>query len=215
MLRGPGCVCRWCWMLLLMASIVPSANAQMSGEIEGTVADSQGLAVPGVTVTLAAKALITPQVAVTLSDGSYRFHALGRGAGVGRGRRDDHGDGRRARGRRQDDGAGQRLRRGRTAGGTVSDRRMGGAGTDGWCPDAGIRRWRLAQEPADQLRELRCARPEPRSGRRRRYDGRRGRHRILFRLLLDRGVHDDGGGQRRGDDRARLARHDDDEERRQ
>ena len=80
MLRGPGCVCRSCWMLLLMASIVPSANAQMSGEIEGTVADSQGLAVPGVTVTLAGEALITPQVAVTLSDGSYRFRALGRGA---------------------------------------------------------------------------------------------------------------------------------------
>ncbi len=80
MLSGSECVHRWCCVLLLTASMAPSARAQMSGEIEGTVADSQGLAVPGVTVTLAGEALIAPQVAVTLSDGSYRFRALGRGA---------------------------------------------------------------------------------------------------------------------------------------
>ena len=66
-------------MLLVTWPAAP-ASAQFSGGIEGTVADSQGLAVPGVTVTLSGEALIAPQVAVTLSDGSYRFRALGRGA---------------------------------------------------------------------------------------------------------------------------------------
>ena len=42
--------------------------------------DTQGLAVPGATVTLTGESLIAPQSAVTLVDGSYRFRALGRGA---------------------------------------------------------------------------------------------------------------------------------------
>ena len=70
----------WCIALLLAAGAAAPAFAQTAGSIEGTVADVQGLAVPGTTVTLAGEALIAPQVAVTLVDGSYRFRALGRGA---------------------------------------------------------------------------------------------------------------------------------------
>ena len=72
---------RWYVALLLAAAggIVP-AFGQTPGSIEGTVSDAQGLAVPGATVTLAGEALIAPQVAVTLVDGSYRFRALGRGS---------------------------------------------------------------------------------------------------------------------------------------
>lgn len=56
------------------------ALAQTSGEIEGRVTDSQGLAIPGAAVTLSGEALVVPQTAVTLSDGSYRFRSLRRGA---------------------------------------------------------------------------------------------------------------------------------------
>ncbi len=72
---------KWYVALLLVAAggIVP-AFGQTLGSIEGTVSDAQGLAVPGATVTLAGEALIAPQVAVTLIDGSYRFRALGRGS---------------------------------------------------------------------------------------------------------------------------------------
>ena len=66
-------------LLAAVGGIVP-AFGQTLGSIEGTVSDAQGLAVPGATVTLAGEALIAPQVAVTLVDGSYRFRALGRGS---------------------------------------------------------------------------------------------------------------------------------------
>lgn len=56
------------------------AVAQTSGEIEGTVSDNQGLAMPGVTVTLSGEAVLGEQIAVTLGDGSYRFRALRRGS---------------------------------------------------------------------------------------------------------------------------------------
>ena len=71
---------RWCVALLLAAGMVAPAFGQTLGSIEGTVADGQGLAVPGATVTLAGETLIAPQLAVTLVDGSYRFRALGRGS---------------------------------------------------------------------------------------------------------------------------------------
>ena len=70
----------WCAALLLAAGSPDPAFGQVLGSIEGTVSDAQGLAVPGATVTLAGEALIAPQVAVTLVDGSYRFRALGRGS---------------------------------------------------------------------------------------------------------------------------------------
>ena len=69
-----------CVAWLLAAGTVAPAFGQTLGSIEGTVADAQGLAVPGATVTLAGEALIAPEVAVTLVDGSYRFRALGRGS---------------------------------------------------------------------------------------------------------------------------------------
>ena len=70
----------WCAAMLLAAGSMAPAFGQTLGSIEGTVADAQGLAVPGATVTLAGEALIAPQVAVTLVDGTYRFRALGRGS---------------------------------------------------------------------------------------------------------------------------------------
>ena len=66
--------------LALVALAGPPAFGQTAGEIEGRVSDEQGLAVPGATVTLSGEALITAQTAVTLSDGSYRFRSLRRGA---------------------------------------------------------------------------------------------------------------------------------------
>ena len=70
---------RWgAGLVLALVCTVPAA-AQTVGEIGGAVTDTQGLAVPGVTVTLESGALIAPQTAVTLVDGSYRFRALGRG----------------------------------------------------------------------------------------------------------------------------------------
>ena len=70
----------WCVTWLLAAGTVAPAFGQTLGSIEGTVADGQGLAVPGATVTLAGEGLIAPQLAVTLVDGTYRFRALGRGS---------------------------------------------------------------------------------------------------------------------------------------
>ena len=71
---------RWTAALLLAAAAGTGVRAQTAGEIGGAVTDAQGLAMPGVTVTLAGDALIAPRTAVTLVDGSYRFRALGRGA---------------------------------------------------------------------------------------------------------------------------------------
>ena len=66
--------------LALWALAGSTAFGQTAGEIEGRVTDSQGLAVPGAGVTLSGEALITEQAAITLSDGSYRFRSLRRGA---------------------------------------------------------------------------------------------------------------------------------------
>ena len=54
--------------------------AQTSGVIEGAVSDSQGVAMPGVTVTLSGEAVPGEQVAVTLADESYRFASSSSGA---------------------------------------------------------------------------------------------------------------------------------------
>ena len=52
----------------------PSTGAAQGGDgsLRGVVADQQGAAVPGVTITATSPALITPAVAVSESDGSYR-----------------------------------------------------------------------------------------------------------------------------------------------
>ncbi|HSF19874.1 MAG TPA: carboxypeptidase regulatory-like domain-containing protein [Vicinamibacteria bacterium] len=64
-------------LLLVFGSM---AAAQTAGEIQGTVVDAQGLAMPGVTVTMAGAAVLGEQVAVTLADGTFRFRGLRRGS---------------------------------------------------------------------------------------------------------------------------------------
>ena len=56
------------------------ASPQTAGEIQGVVTDGQGLAMPGVTVTLGGESVLGEQVAVTLEDGSFRFRGLRRGS---------------------------------------------------------------------------------------------------------------------------------------
>ena len=48
-------------------------SAQASGEIFGRITDTSGAVMPGVTVTIAGPALITPQSTVSLDSGAYRF----------------------------------------------------------------------------------------------------------------------------------------------
>ena len=73
-------IARWCAAPLLAASASSTLAAQTSGTIEGTVVDTQGLAMSGAQVTLEGEALIAPLVAATLVDGSYRFRAVRRGS---------------------------------------------------------------------------------------------------------------------------------------
>jgi len=55
----------------------PMAGAQGGdGSLRGTVRDEQGGAMPGVTVTATSPALITPEVTVSESDGTYRLVSL-------------------------------------------------------------------------------------------------------------------------------------------
>jgi hypothetical protein len=51
-------------------------SAQSSGEIFGRITDTSGAVMPGVTVTLAGPALITPQSTVSLESGAYRFPSI-------------------------------------------------------------------------------------------------------------------------------------------
>ena len=61
---------------LVAFGLASIAAAQTTGSIEGVVHDAQGLAMPGVSVTLTGEAVLGSQAAVTLGDGSYRFRAL-------------------------------------------------------------------------------------------------------------------------------------------
>ena len=61
---------------LLMAFAATAVAQQQYGRLEGAASDAQGLALPGVTVTLAGEAIIGTRVATTDVDGSYRFQAL-------------------------------------------------------------------------------------------------------------------------------------------
>lgn len=61
---------------LLMAFAATAVAQQQYGRLEGAALDAQGLALPGVTVTLAGEAIIGTRVATTDVDGSYRFQAL-------------------------------------------------------------------------------------------------------------------------------------------
>lgn len=60
----------------LLLVLVGGAFAQQTGTIDGSVSDSQGLVLPGVTVTMSGEAVLGQQTVVTLNDGSYRFRAL-------------------------------------------------------------------------------------------------------------------------------------------
>ncbi|MBP7569492.1 MAG: TonB-dependent receptor [Acidobacteria bacterium] len=64
-----------CWVLALLLSlaVAPAAYAQrLTGTILGNVVDSDGLAVPGTTITVSSPALIRPAVDVSNERGFYR-----------------------------------------------------------------------------------------------------------------------------------------------
>ena len=62
--------------LLFLAFALPAAAQQQYGRLEGAARDAQGLALPGVSVTLSGEAIIGGRNATTDVDGSYRFQAL-------------------------------------------------------------------------------------------------------------------------------------------
>ena len=64
-------------ILLVSLSTVPRAAAQGGdGSLRGTVKDSQGGALPGVTITAMSDVLLSPTSAVTDASGNYRFEGL-------------------------------------------------------------------------------------------------------------------------------------------
>mgnify|MGYP001617028785 CR=1 FL=1 len=62
-------------LVALVGFVCPAGAAAQGGDgsLRGTVRDDQGGAIPGVTVTATSPGLITPAVAVTESDGTYRL----------------------------------------------------------------------------------------------------------------------------------------------
>ena len=67
------------WRIGLVAALVGSvsmAQTRIDGTIEGKVTDSQGLAMPGATVTVSSPALIQAFVVTTGSEGRYRATQL-------------------------------------------------------------------------------------------------------------------------------------------
>jgi hypothetical protein len=60
----------------LLTAGAPAFAQDFRGRINGTVSDTSGAVLPGVTVTVTSPALIQPQVQVTSTDGGYRFLAL-------------------------------------------------------------------------------------------------------------------------------------------
>src|SRR4030088_3102916 len=64
-------------MVLIGSFLTPAAYAQIGqGRLAGTVTDSQGAVLPGVTVTVTSPALIGVQSTVTEANGKYIFPAL-------------------------------------------------------------------------------------------------------------------------------------------
>ncbi len=61
---------------LLLAWPASALSQQIYGRLEGSAQDTQGLVLPGVTVTLTSDELVAPRVATTDVDGSYRFAQL-------------------------------------------------------------------------------------------------------------------------------------------
>jgi outer membrane receptor protein involved in Fe transport len=62
--------------LLLLCFTVPAVALELDGAISGTVRDSQGGAIPGVTVTVTSPVLQGSKTAVTKSDGSFQVTKL-------------------------------------------------------------------------------------------------------------------------------------------
>ena len=62
--------------LLFLTLAVPALAQQQYGRLEGAARDAQGLALPGVSVTLSGESIIGGRNATTDVDGSYRFQAL-------------------------------------------------------------------------------------------------------------------------------------------
>src|SRR5438105_14045397 len=72
---------RSCLLILAVLSLtVPSALAQTTGTVEGTINDQSGAPLPGVTVELSSPALQGTRTAVTSADGRYRFPSVPPGA---------------------------------------------------------------------------------------------------------------------------------------
>ncbi|MBI4915887.1 MAG: TonB-dependent receptor [Acidobacteria bacterium] len=66
---------------LVVAVVATPLLAGTTGKLSGTVADEQGLALPGVTITVTSPALIGgPRMAVTEGDGTFSFPALDPGS---------------------------------------------------------------------------------------------------------------------------------------
>ncbi|MFA6954466.1 MAG: TonB-dependent receptor [Thermoanaerobaculia bacterium] len=64
-------------LLLILAAGTVSAQSQVSGGLQGKIKDTDGAALPGVTVTTSSKALVAGKlVTVTDDRGSYRFPSL-------------------------------------------------------------------------------------------------------------------------------------------
>ncbi len=61
---------------LLLAWPSAALSQQIYGRLEGAASDTQGLVLPGVTVTLTSDELVAPRIATTDVDGSYRFAQL-------------------------------------------------------------------------------------------------------------------------------------------
>ena len=71
---------RACAVLAVLMSIASAAAAQQTGVIRGTVADSTGGVLPGVTVEARSDVLPSPRVVVSEATGEYRLPALPPGA---------------------------------------------------------------------------------------------------------------------------------------
>jgi hypothetical protein len=67
---------RFCFIALLLAVVAPRAAAQTGGTLQGTISDDQGLALPGVTVTLANMETGWTRSTVSDAEGWYRAAAL-------------------------------------------------------------------------------------------------------------------------------------------
>src|SRR5437868_10087057 len=67
--------------LLLLCFTVPAVAIELDGSISGTARDSQGGALPGVTVTVTSPVLQGSKTAVTKSDGSFQVTKLPPGNG--------------------------------------------------------------------------------------------------------------------------------------